>query len=155
MLETFLEIGIDTNDIAGTFDELQSLGFSSINAGDIREHGYAVVSDGEICIALHENAQSGPWLSFVRPDLESYVRALRRQNIDLEFAQLGEQEFHEVGFRDPNEQFVTLVEARTFSPAVGEDIAASVCGTFAGRRASGACKASSKNACRSGSSHEA
>jgi hypothetical protein len=112
MLETFLEIGIETDDIAGAFDELQSLGFSFINAGDIREHGYAVASDGNICI------------------LESYVRALRRQNIELEIARLGEQEFHEVGFRDPNEQLVTLVEARTFSPATGEDIAASVCGNF-------------------------
>jgi hypothetical protein len=130
MLETFLEIGIETDDIAGAFDELQSLGFSFINAGDIREHGYAVASDGNTCIALHESSLTGPWLSFVRPDLESYVRALRRQNIELEIARLGEQEFHEVGFRDPNEQLVTLVEARTFSPATGEDIAASVCGDF-------------------------
>ncbi|NIW23277.1 MAG: hypothetical protein GWN29_01215, partial [Gammaproteobacteria bacterium] len=128
MLETFLEIGIATDDIAGAFDELDSLGFSSVNTGDIREHGYAVVSDGVICIALHEAAVTGPWLSFVRPELESYVRALRRQSIELEIARLGEHEFHEVGFRDPNEQLITLVEARTFSPVIGEDIAVSVCG---------------------------
>lgn len=128
MLEIFLEIGIETDDIAGTFGELRSLGFSFINVGDIRSHGYAVVSDGDICIALHDSAQTGPWLSFVRPDLESYVRALRRQAIELEIARLGEQEFHEVGFRDPNGQLVTLVEARTFSPAATEDIGTSVCG---------------------------
>ena len=130
MLETFLEIGIETEDIAGAFEELQSLGFSFVNAGDIREHGYAVVSDGDICIALHESDLTGPWLSFVRPNLESYVRALRRQSIELETARLGQDEFHEVEFRDPNEQLVTLVEARTFSPATGEDIAASACGSF-------------------------
>lgn len=128
MLETFLEVGIETDDIAGAFEELRSLGFALINAGDIREHGYAVVSDGDICIALHDCELTGPWLSFVRPDLESYVRALRRQGIELEIARLGEQEFHEVGFRDPNEQLVSLVEARTFSPVAADDIAASVCG---------------------------
>ena len=129
MLETFLEIGIETDDIAGAFDEFRSLGFSFVNAGDIREHGYAVVSDGDVCIALHESEVTGPWLSFVRPELESYIRALRRLGIELEIARLGEQEFHEVGFRDPNEQLVTLVEARTFSPAAGDDTPASVCGT--------------------------
>lgn len=129
MLETFLEIGIETDDIAGAFHEFRSLGFSFVNTGDIREHGYAVVSDGNVCIALHESELAGPWISFVRPELESYVRALRRNGIELEIARLGDQEFHEVGFRDPNEQLVTLVEARTFSPAVGEDIATSICGT--------------------------
>ena len=130
MLETFLEIGVQTDDIAGAFDELRSLGFSLVNAGDIREHGYAVVSDGVICIALHESELTGPWLSFVRPELESYVRALRRRGIELEISRLGEQEFHEVGFRDPNEQLVTLVEARTFSPATREDTPESVCGSL-------------------------
>lgn len=130
MLDTFLEIGIETDDIAEAFDELCSLGFSFINVGDIRNHGYAVVSDGRICIALHETTQAGPWVSFVRPNLESYVRALRRQNIELETARLGQDEFHEVEFRDPNEQLVTLVEARTFSPVTGEDVTTSFCGTF-------------------------
>lgn len=130
MLETFLEIGVETQDIAAAFEELGSLGFASIDVGDIREHGYAVVSDGDACIALHSRELTGPWLSFVRPNLESYVRALRRKSIELEFARLGDQEFHEVGFRDPNGQLVTLVEARTFSPAAAHDIDASVCGTF-------------------------
>ena len=129
MLETFLEIGIETNDIAGAFEELRSVGFSFVDAGDIREHGYAVVSDGAICIALHETGPGESWLSFVRPELATYVRALRRKGIELELSRLGEQEFHEVGFRDPNEQLVMLVEARTFSPAVAEDVASSVCGT--------------------------
>jgi len=130
MLETFLEIGIETDNIAGAFEELQSLGFSFIDPGDIRAHGYAVVSDGDICIALHETGPQGPWLSFVRPELQSYVRALRRQGIELELARLGEQEFHEVGFRDPSEQLVTLVEARTFSPAATDSVTSSVCGSL-------------------------
>ena len=130
MLENFLEIGIEAGDIGETFEELRSLGFSFVSAGDIRTYGYAVLSDGDICIALHDCELGGPWLSFVRPDLESYVRALRRREIDLEIARLGEQEFHEVGFRDPNGQLVTLVEARTFSPLAAEETAASVCGTF-------------------------
>jgi len=130
MLDNFLEIGVDTTDIAGAFAELRSLGFASVDVGDIRSHGYAVVSDGGICIALHDCELVGPWLSFVRPELENYVRALRRRRIELEFARLGEQEFHELGFRDPNGQLTTLLEARTFSPVASEDIEASICGTL-------------------------
>jgi len=130
MLETFLEIGVDTQDLAGAFEELRSLGFASVDVSDIRDRAYAVVSDGDICIALHDRELAGPWLSFVRPELESHVRALRRKSIELEFARLGDQEFHEVGFRDPNGQLVTLVEARTFSPSAAHDIEASVCGKF-------------------------
>ena len=130
MLDTFLELGLSTRDIAAAFEEFRTLGFSAIDVGDIRDRGYAVVSDGGICVALHENELTGPWLSFVRPDLKSYVRALRRRSIEIEFANLGEQEFHELGFRDPNGQLVTLLEARTFSAGGVENVSASTCGTF-------------------------
>lgn len=130
MLGTFLEIGIETDDIAAGFDQLRALGFTAIPVGDIRSGPYAVVSDGSVCIGLHARSLEGPSLTFVRPNLEAYVRALRRLGIELEFANLGDQEFHELGFRDPNGQLVTLIEAQTFSPAIGAVPAPSTCGTF-------------------------
>jgi len=130
MLGTFLEIGIETDDIAASFDELCALGFTAIPVGDIRSGAYAVVSDGSVCIGLHERPLEGPSLTFVRPNVETYLRALRRLGIELEFAKLGDQEFHELGFRDPNGQLVTLVEARTFSPMLGDVPTSSTCGKF-------------------------
>ena len=130
MLGSFLEIGIDTDDIASAFAELLELGFTTMPVADIRSGAYAVVSDGAICIALNAQLDSGPALTFVRPDLASYLRALRRHGIELEFCRLGDQEFHELGFRDPDDQLVTLVEARTFAPPVAGEIAASICGRF-------------------------
>lgn len=130
MLGTFLEIGIETDDIASAFEEFRALGFSAVPVGDIRSGAYAVVSDGTVCVGLHERALEGPSLTFVRPDVKTYVRALRRLDVELEFAKLGDQEFHEIGFRDPNGQLVTLVEARTFSPPIGAAPAPSLCGQF-------------------------
>jgi hypothetical protein len=130
MLGTFLEIGIETSDIGSTFADLCTLGLAAVPVGDIRSGAYAVVSDGTVCLGLHQGSSEGPSLTFVRPNLEDYVRALRRLSVELEFARLGDQEFHEIGFRDPNGQLVTLVEARTFSPSLGEEPARSVCGKF-------------------------
>jgi len=130
MLDNFLEIGIETDDIGATFEALRSLGFGAVPVGDIRGNGYAVVSDGSVCIGLHARRLDGPTLCFVRPDLAEHVRALRRKDVELEFARLGDQEFHELGFRDPNGQLVTLVEARTFPPPADHAIGPSVCGRF-------------------------
>lgn len=130
MLGTFLEIGIQTDAIGAAFDEFGAVGFTALPVGDIRSGSYAVLSDGTVCIGLHERCLEGPSLTFVRPDLENYVRALRRLRIELEFANLGDQEFHELGFRDPNGQLVTLVEARTFSPIIGAMPVPSMCGKF-------------------------
>lgn len=130
MLETFLEISVETEDVGESYDELRSLGFSDVSVGDIRRGAYAVASDGKVNIALQTRRLDGPSLSFVRPNLADYVRALRRKGIDLEFASLGDQEFHELGFRDPNGQLVTLLEARTFPPPPSDELALSVCGKF-------------------------
>ena len=122
MLGHFLEFGIGTDDIAAAYAAFQSLGFTPVTPGDMRSEGYAVVSDGEAYFGLYEDdGDDGTRLTFVRPDLAHYVRALRRQAIEIEFAKLGDQQFHELGFSDPDGQRVTLVEARTFSPIVAEE----------------------------------
>jgi len=130
MLGSFLEIGIETDDIASAFADLLELGFTTVPVGDIRSGAYAVVSDGTICIALHAQLDSGPALTFVRPDLASYVHAVRHRAIQLQFCRLGDQEFHELGFSDPDGQLITLIEARTFAPPIAGEIPASICGRF-------------------------
>jgi len=128
MLGQFLEFGIGTDDIAATYTAFQSLGFTAVTPGDMRSEGYAVVSDGEAYFGLYDGGDDGARLTFVRPELAHYVRALRRQAIEIEFAHLGDQQFHELGFAAPDGQRVTLVEARTFSPILAEQCAQSVCG---------------------------
>ena len=130
MLGNFLEFGLAGQPVAEAFEFYRSMGFQPVAVGDILEHPYAVVSDGDVCIGLHEWEREGPVLTFVRPDLSDYVRALRRQRIELEFAHLATDEFNELGFRDPNGQLVTLLEARTFSPGSWLDHERSVCGRF-------------------------
>lgn len=130
MLGSFLEIGVETADIAASFAAARALGFAALPVGDIRSEAYAVISDGGVCAGFYPHPYPGPSLTFVRPELAQYVRALRRRGIELEFARLGEQEFHELGFRDPGGQLVTLVEARTFSPPGGGESSPSVCGCF-------------------------
>ena len=130
MLGSFLEVGLTGQPVAEAFEFCCSVGFQPVGAGDILEHPYAVVSDGDVCLGLHAWEREGPALTFVRPDLSDYVRALRRQRIELEFAHLATDEFNELGFRDPNGQLVILLEARTFSPGSWLDHDRSVCGRF-------------------------
>ena len=130
MLGSFLEIGIGARDIGATYDELQALGFTPVTPGDMRGNGYAVVSDGEIYFGLYDGERESATLTFVRPDLASYVRALRRRGVEIDFSSLGEQDFHELGFSDPDGHRITLVEARTFSPIVADQGASSTCGKF-------------------------
>ena len=130
MLGNFLEFGLTSQPVAEAFQFYRSIGFQSVTVGDLLDHPYAVVSDGGICIGLHEWELEGPRLTFVRPDLEHYLRALRRQRVEFEVTRLAPDEFNELGFRDPNGQLVTLLEARTFSPGSWPDHDTSVCGRF-------------------------
>ncbi len=128
MLGNFLEFGIGTDDIAATYAAFQSLGFTAVTPGDMRSEGYAVVSDGEAYFGLYAGGDDCASLTFVRPELAQYVRALRRHAIEIDFAHLGDQQFHELGFSTPDGQRVTLVEARTFSPILAEQCVQSMCG---------------------------
>ena len=69
-------------------------------------------------------------MTFVRSNLTDYRRALRRHRIDFEFTKLADDEFNEIGFRDPNGQLIVLIEAQTFSSGAWEDQRSSVCGRF-------------------------
>ena len=119
MLGRFLEVSIHAPDVAASLAFYESLGFVQLPVGDTWKHAYGVVSDGRIVLGLHAYPFDSPALTFVRPGLAAHAPRLRELGVELEFAKLGDEQFHEMGFKDPDGQMVTLLEARTHSP-VGE-----------------------------------
>jgi hypothetical protein len=93
-------------------------------------HPYAVVTDGRICLGLHQAPIPAPSLTFVKPDLLKHLTALEQRGIEFEFRHLGNDVFNEVGWFDPSGQLVRLIEARTFSPSKRLTHEISRCGYF-------------------------
>jgi catechol 2,3-dioxygenase-like lactoylglutathione lyase family enzyme len=130
MLGRFLEYSVATPDIAPSFEFYTGLGFAQVDAADVWQHPYVVVTDGRISIGLHQSSDESPQLTFVRPELLQQVDALERLGIELEFRRLGNNVFNEIGWRAPSGHLIRLVEARTFSPGGFPSAAASSCGQF-------------------------
>jgi catechol 2,3-dioxygenase-like lactoylglutathione lyase family enzyme len=130
VLGRFLEFSVATPDIQASLDFYANLGFSSAEVGDAWPHPYAVVTDGRICLGLHQESMLAPSLTFVRPDLLKHVDALEKKGIKLEFRRLGNDVFNEVAWFDPSGQLVRLIEARTFSPVKRPANDTSRCGYF-------------------------
>ncbi len=130
MLGRFLEFSLATPDIQASLDFYTRLGFSQAEVGEAWLHPYAVVTDGRICLGLHQGAIPAPSMTFVKPDLLRHLEALEDLGLEFEFRHLGNDVFNEVGWFDPNGQLVRLIEARTFSPSkrIGTDT--SQCGYF-------------------------
>ena len=130
MIGRFLEISVSTQNIQESLEFYQRLGFAQAEAGDLWSHRYAVITDGRLFIGLHEYEFASPSLTFVRPELDAHLGALRDHGVNFEFEKTGDDQFNEAGFLDPDGQMVTLLEARTFSPlspVVGQE---SLCGHF-------------------------
>ena len=125
----FLELSIRVRDIADSVSWYERLGFGQLVANDTWPHPYGVLSDGHLCIGLHQRECDSPTLSFVQPGLASQVPALRAAGFEPHFARLGEDDFHELQLRDPAGQSITMLEARTFSPPHRHH-APSLCGWF-------------------------
>lgn len=130
MLGRFLEISVATTDARASLEFYESLGFSQALVGDIRDHAYAVVSDGRLCLGLHQLEMPSPTLTWVRSDLVRHAGALQATGIELLRTQLDDESFHELDFQDPSGQAVALIEARTFSPPAEEALRASQLGYF-------------------------
>src|SRR5712672_1490815 len=109
MFGRFLEASLTTGDIAASVGFYERLGFTQLTTGDTWQHPYGVLSDGRLCIGLHQRRGPVPLLSFVRPELA--------------------RDFHELQLHDPTGLGVALLEARTFSPP-RRDLAPSLCGWF-------------------------
>ncbi len=130
MLGRFLELSIVTADIRASLEFYARLGFSEAEVGEAWNHPYAVVSDGRICVGLHQQLEFAPSATFVKPDLLQHLTALERLAPAFELRRLGNDVFNEIGWLDPAGHLIRLVEARTFSPAERRAGDASVCGYF-------------------------
>jgi catechol 2,3-dioxygenase-like lactoylglutathione lyase family enzyme len=130
MLGRFLEYSIATPDIRASLDFYAKLGFSQAEVGEAWPHPYAVVTDGRICLGLHEAFIAAPSITFVKPGLLGHLSALEKLDLNFEIRRLGNDVFNELAWFDPSGHLVRLVEARTFSPAKRLTTDTSLCGYF-------------------------
>lgn len=130
MLGKFLELSLPTPDIQESLEFYLKLGFSEAPVGDTWRHPYAVVTDGRICLGLHQSDLPAPALSFVRPDLLKSLSQLERSPIEFLYRRLGDGVFNEAAWLDAGGTLVRLLEARTFSPSKRAALETSRCGYF-------------------------
>jgi catechol 2,3-dioxygenase-like lactoylglutathione lyase family enzyme len=130
VLGRFLEFSVATPDIQASLDFYARLGFSQAEVGEAWQHPYAVVTDGRICLGLHQQALPAPSMTFVKPDLLKHIDGLEALGLEFEFRRLGNDVFNEVGWFDPSGQLIRLIEARTFSPSKRAGTDTSRCGYF-------------------------
>lgn len=125
----FLEFGVRTSDILESLSFYKSLGFTELDSGDVFNHKYAVVSDGELNIGLHDTEFDSPAVTFVQPDLATHARSMADHGYDFTHMRLHEDVFNELGFKDRDGHTVMMVEARTFH--MSEDAEQdSLCGSW-------------------------
>jgi catechol 2,3-dioxygenase-like lactoylglutathione lyase family enzyme len=117
MFGRFLELAITTRDIAAAVAFYEQLGFTQLITGDALRHRYGVLSDGRLSLGLHEQERPSPSLCFVLPGLASARAAFELAGFEPELVELGEHALHELRLRDPCGHVITLLEARTYSPA--------------------------------------
>ena len=115
MLGKFLEVSIPSDDVAESLSFYKLLGFQELETGDVWSHHYAVVSDGEITIGLHDREMKGPTLTFVLRDLARQARSMTDHGFDFEYMKLDDDVFNELGFHCRDGHMISIIEARTFS----------------------------------------
>jgi catechol 2,3-dioxygenase-like lactoylglutathione lyase family enzyme len=130
VLGRFLEYSLATPDIQASLDFYTRLGFSQAEVGEAWPHPYAVMTDGRICLGLHQEAIAAPAMTFVKPDLLKHLETLEGLGVEFEVRRLGNDVFNELGWQDPSGHRVRLVEARTFSPSKRLGQETSTCGYF-------------------------
>jgi catechol 2,3-dioxygenase-like lactoylglutathione lyase family enzyme len=130
VLGRFLEFSLATPDIQASLDFYSRVGFSQADVGEAWQHPYAVVTDGRICLGLHQQALPAAAMTFVKPNLLKHVDGLEELGLEFEFRRLGNDVFNEVAWFDPSGQLIRLIEARTFSPSKRAGIDTSQCGYF-------------------------
>jgi catechol 2,3-dioxygenase-like lactoylglutathione lyase family enzyme len=130
VLGRFLELSIVTPDIRASLDFYGKLGFSAADVGEAWNHPYAVLTDGRICIGLHQHPSFEPSTTFLKPDLLKHLDSLEHLGLKFELRRLANDVFNEVGWLDPSGHMIRLVEARTFSPIKRRPADTSLCGYF-------------------------
>ncbi len=125
----FLEFSVQTSDILESLNFYKTLGFVELEIGDVWPHKYAVISDGELNIGLHEREFDSPTITFVKQNLAKRARKMSDHGFNFRFMQLGEESFNEIGFVDRDGHMISMVEARTFH-ASEEAERDSLCGSW-------------------------
>jgi len=110
----FLEFGVHAPDILESLHFYKTLGFTELESADVYPHKYAVVSDGELCIGLHDSEFDSPAITYVQPDLAKHARSMTDHGFDFAFLRLDEDVFNTLGFHDRDGHAITMAEARTF-----------------------------------------
>jgi hypothetical protein len=128
-LGRYLEFSVRTPNILESLGFYKDLGFTELESGDVWKHKYAVVSDGVLCIGLHDLKFESPTLTFVQQDLAKRARSMTDHGFDFKYMQLGEDAFNELGLTDRDGHHIEMLEARTFH-AADEDDNDSACGTW-------------------------
>lgn len=128
-LGCFLEFSVKTPNILESLGFYRALGFSELQIGDVWPHKYVVVSDGILCIGLHEREFDAPAITYVQQDLAKHARSMADHGFEFNFMQLGEHAFNELGLADRDGHQVSMLEARTFNRG-DEDDRDSSCGTW-------------------------
>ena len=131
-LGRFLEVGIATTDIRASVEFYERLGFTQAQTGDIWPHPYGVLTDGTLCIGLHQTRVDSPALTFAHPGIAGHLGVLEQMGIEAVTVNVGDEVFNEIAFRDPAGQPVRLLEARTYSPPDRSVLEPSRCGPFRG-----------------------
>ena len=128
-LGRFLEFSVRTPEILESLHFYKTLGFVELEIGDMWTNKYAVVSDGELNIGLHDRDFDAPAIAFVQQDLAKHARSMADHGFDFSFMQLGEDAFNEIRFPDRDKHTISMLEARTFN--VSEDAEKdSACGSW-------------------------
>ncbi|MGI9272420.1 MAG: hypothetical protein ACR2QT_11635 [Woeseiaceae bacterium] len=128
-LGNYLEFSVRTPQILDSLGFYKDLGFSELEIGDVWPHKYAVITDGVLCIGLHEREFDAPAISFVQQDLAKHARSMTDHGFEFRFLQLGEDAFNEIRLVDRDGHNITMLEARTFTGGDEFDND-SVCGTW-------------------------
>jgi hypothetical protein len=125
----FLEFSVSTTDILESLHFYKTLGFVDREIGDMWPHKYAVVSDGELNIGLHERDFDAPAMTFVQHDLAKHARSMTDRGLEFSYMQLDEDIFNELHFADRDGHTIIMLEARTFHASEEPD-RDSACGSW-------------------------
>jgi catechol 2,3-dioxygenase-like lactoylglutathione lyase family enzyme len=116
-LGRFLEVSITAADVAGSLAFYESLGFVQASVGEALPYPYAVVTDGRLCLGLHQRDEpAGMALTWVLPELARHIGEFEALGVTLDYARIDDTSLNSAGFLDPSGQRFNIVEARTFSP---------------------------------------
>ncbi|MEO1247861.1 MAG: hypothetical protein AAFX56_19455 [Pseudomonadota bacterium] len=125
----FLEFAVRAPDILSSLSFYKSLGFTEIDTGDVYDHKYAVVSDGDLNLGLHDLDQPSPRMTFVQPDIAKHARSMLDHGFEFSRIMLDDDVFNQLELEDPDRNVLAMLEARTFNLAP-DDTGDSACGTW-------------------------